>query len=68
MNKELTELPASFRVIGVGNGVAEIIDKVKSFGFDGLSTELVRSPAKITPTEVDQLAIIVYIDDEDTAY
>lgn len=67
MNKELTELPASFRVIGVGNGVAEIIDKVKSFGFDGLSTELVRSPAKITPTEVDQLAIIVFIDDEDTA-
>ncbi len=67
MNKELTELPASFRVIGVGNAVAEIIDKVKSFGFDCLSTELVKSPTEITPTEVDQLAIIVFIDDEDTA-
>lgn len=64
MNNALTELPASFRVIGVGNGVAEIIDKVKSCGFDGLSTELVKSPTEITPTEVDQLAIIVFIDDE----
>lgn len=67
MNKEITELPASFRVIGVGNCVAEIIDKVKSFGFDCLSTDLVKSPTEITPTEVDQLAIIVFIDDEDTA-
>ncbi len=67
MNNELTELPASFKVIGVGNGVAEIIDKVTSFGFDGLSTELVKSPTEIIPTEVDQLAIIVFIDCEDTA-
>ncbi len=67
MNKELTELPASFRVIGVGNGVAEIIDKVKSCGFYGLSAELVKSPTEITPSEVDKLAIIVFIDCEDTA-
>lgn len=67
MNKELTELPTSFRVIGVGDGVGEIIDKEKSFGFDGLSTEKVKSPTEITPTEVDQLAIIVFIDCENTA-
>lgn len=68
MNKELTELPASFRVIGVGNGtVFEIIDKVKSFGFDCLSTDVVNSPAEISPSEIDQLAIIVFIDNEVTA-
>ncbi len=67
MNKELSEFPVSFRVIGVGNGVFEIIDKVKSFGFDCLSTELVKSPTEITPSELDQLAVVVFIDDEDTA-
>lgn len=67
MNKELTELPASFRVIGVGDGIVEIIDKVKSLGFNCLSTELVKSPSEITPSEIDQLAIIVFIDEEDTA-
>ncbi len=35
MNNALTGLPASFRVIGVGNGVTEILDNVKSCGFDG---------------------------------
>lgn len=60
-------VPASFRVIGVGSGVAKTIDKVKSFGFDGLSAEVVDSPAEIAPSASDRMAIIVSTDQEDTA-
>ena len=37
--------PMSFKVIGVGNGVTDIIEKVKSFGYDcvGCLVEIVRA-------------------------
>ncbi len=67
MNKELIEFPASFRVIGVGHGIDDVIDKVKAFGFGGVSAEVVKYPFDCTPGDEDKLAIIVFIDCENNA-
>ena len=65
INKQ--ELPASFRVIGVGTGIEEVINKVKSLGLDGISVEIAEPPFDCIPNEEDQLAIIVFTDLEDAA-
>jgi len=67
MNKEHIEFPASFRVIGVGSGIESIINQIKSFRFEGVSTEVVSTPYGCIPTDEDKLAIIVFKDNEDTA-
>ncbi len=67
MNDELMEIIPTFRVIGVGQGVEEIIEKVKSFGFDGVSMEIVTPTQEVHPSDTDQLAVIIFIDNEDTA-
>lgn len=67
MNKELTELPASFRVIGVGHGIDKVINTVKSFGFAGVSAEVVNYPYDCTPNDDDKLAIIVFSDCDEIA-
>lgn len=61
MNK-LNVFPASFRVIGVGNGIEEIINQVKSFGFNGVFAEVVKYPFDCNPNDDDKLAIIVHTD------
>lgn len=67
MNIENQNLPASFRVIGVGHGVENRIDKVRSFGFEGVSTEVVKYPFDCTPDDEDKIAIIVFTDCDDNA-
>ena len=67
MNNQNANLPASFRVIGVGHGIEDTISKVKSFGFEGVSAEVVKYPFDCSPNDEDKLAIIVFIDCEDNA-
>ena len=67
MNTVNLNFPASFRVIGVGTGIEDVISKVNSFGFEGVSAEEVKYPFDCTPTDDDKLAIIVFTDLEDTA-
>lgn len=67
MNNELIEIQASFRVIGVGQGIEDVINTVKSFGFDGVSAEVVKYPFNCTPNDDDKLAIIVFTDCDDNA-
>ena len=67
MNTENINLPASFRVIGVGHGIENVISKVNSFGFEEISAEVVKYPFDCSPTDEDKLAIIVFIDCEDNA-
>lgn len=68
MNSENYHLPVPFRVIGVGNGIDDIINKVRSFGFEGVSTETVNNNSGYCqPTDLDKLAIIVSVDGKDTA-
>lgn len=65
INKQ--EFPASFRVIGVGHGIEDVINKVNSFGFEGLSAEVVKYPFDCTPRDEDKLAIICFTDCDDNA-
>lgn len=51
--------PASFRVIGVGSGIDDVIDSVKSLELVNVSTEVVNNPVECAPTEFDKLAIFV---------
>ncbi len=47
-NDNQQEFPASFRVIGVGQGIEDVINKVNSFGFKGVSAEVVKYPFDCT--------------------
>ena len=67
MNTENINLPASFRVIGVGTGIEEVITKVKSLGLEGVSTEIAEYPYECIPNDEDKLAIIIFTDLEETA-
>lgn len=63
----MAPLPVSFRVIGVGNGAADVIEKMKSFGYDCVGCQVVDSADDCIPTDEDQMAIIVTKDNEDVA-
>ncbi|WP_290380692.1 hypothetical protein [uncultured Duncaniella sp.] len=67
MNTQNINLPASFRVIGVGTGIEEVINKVKSLGLDGVSAEIAEDPYECIPNDEDKLAIIIFTDLEETA-
>lgn len=59
LEKYQQPFPVSFRVIGVGTGVADIIEKVKSFSYDCVGCQVVNSAAECIPTDEDQMVIIV---------
>lgn len=63
----MAPLPVSFRVIGIGPGATDIIEKVKSFGYDCVGCQVVDSADDCLPTDVDQMAIIVAKGNEDVA-
>ena len=67
MNTENINLPASFRVIGIGTGIEGVIKKVKSLELDGVSAEIVDHPYDCLPNDEDTLAIIVFTDLENEA-
>lgn len=67
MNSENQNLPASFRVIGVGHGIDKVINKVISFGYEGVAAEVVKYPFDCTPNDEDKIAIIVFTDCDDNA-
>lgn len=60
-------LPTSFRVIGIGNATKEIIDSVKSYGYDCVSATVLTEPFECVPTDEDKMVIIVARDNEDHA-
>lgn len=60
-------LPTSFRVIGIGNATKEIIDSVKSYGYDCVSATVLTEPFECVPTDEDKMVIIVAKDNEDHA-
>ena len=63
----LNESPASFRVIGVGHGIENVINEINSFGFEGVSAEVVKYPFDCTPQDEDKLAIICFTECDDNA-
>ena len=60
-------LPTSFRVIGIGEATKEIIETVKSYGYDCVSTTVLTEPFECVPTDEDKMVIIVAKDNEDHA-
>lgn len=67
LEKYQQPFPVSFRVIGVGTGVADIIEKVKSFGYDCVGCILAKTPEDCIPMDDDKMAIIAAQDNEDVA-
>lgn len=67
LEKYQQPFPASFKVIGVGTGVADIIEKVKSFGYDCFSCQVVNSSTECIPTDEDLMVIIVTLDKTEVA-
>lgn len=59
--------PVSFKVIGVGTGATDIIEKVKSFGYDCVGCFIAESPSDCTHNDNDKMVIIVAQDNEDVA-
>ena len=61
----ITNLP--FRVIGIGEATKEIIETVKSYGYDCVSATVLTKPFECVPTDEDKMVIIVAKDNEDHA-
>lgn len=67
LEKYQQPFPVSFRVIGIGTGATDIIEKVKSFGYDCVGCILAETPGDCIPMDDDKMAIIVARDNEDVA-
>ena len=63
----ITNLPTSFRVIGIGEATKEIIETVKSYGYDSVSAIVLNESFECVPTDEDKMVIIVAKDNEDHA-
>lgn len=63
----ITNLPTSFRVIGIGEATKGIIETVKSYGYDCVSSIVLTDPIECVPTDEDKMVIIVTKDNEDHA-
>ena len=60
-------LPTSFRVIGIGEATKEIIETVKSYGYDCVSATVLTEPFECVPSDEDKMVIIVAKDNVDHA-
>lgn len=56
--------PVCFRVFGVGEETAELIDTVNAFGYNRVSASVITSPIECVPTDEDKMVIIVARDNE----
>ena len=65
--ESITNLPTSFRVIGIGEATKEIIETVKSYEYDCVSATVLAEPFECVPTDEDKMVIIVAKDNEDHA-
>lgn len=67
LEKHQQPFPVSFKVIGTGTGATDIIEKVKSFGYDCVSCILAETPSDCIPMDDDKMVIIVARDNEEVA-
>ena len=63
----MAPLPVSFKVIGTGTGATNIIEKVKSFGYECVGCILAETPSDCIPMDDDKMVIIVARDNEEVA-
>lgn len=62
-----SNLPVSFRVLGIGEAAKGIIEAVNSYGYDCVSATVLTHPFECVPTDEDKMVIIVARDNEDIA-
>lgn len=62
-----SNLPVSFRVLGIGEATKGIIESVNSYGYDCVSATVLTHPFECVPTDEDKMVIIVARDNEDIA-
>lgn len=62
-----SNLPVSFRVLGIGEATKGIIEAVNSYGYDCVSATVLTHPFECVPTDEDKMVIIVARDNEDIA-
>lgn len=67
LEKYQQPFPVSFKVIGTGTGATDIIEKVKSFGYDCVGCTLAETPGDCIPMDDDKMVIIVARDNEEVA-
>lgn len=67
LEKYQRPFPVSFKVIGIGKGVTDIIEKVESFGYDCVGCILAKTPGDCIPMDDDKMAIIMARDNEEVA-
>lgn len=67
LEKYQQPFPVSFKVIGIGTGATDIIEKVKSFGYDCVGCMLAETPGDCIPMDDDKMVIIVARDNEEVA-
>lgn len=67
LEKYQQPVPVSFKVIGIGNGTADIIEKVKSLGYDCVGCFIANAPSDCMPVDDDKMVIIVARDNEELA-
>lgn len=65
--ERFANLPTSFHVIGIGEATKEIIETLKSYGYDCVSATVLTEPFECVPTDEDKMVIIVAKDNEDHA-
>lgn len=62
-----SNLPVSFRVLGIGEAAKGIIEAVNSYGYDCVSAIVLTAPFECVPTDEDKMVIIVAKDNENHA-
>ena len=67
LEKYQQPFPVSFKVIGTGTGATDIIEKVKSFGYECVGCILAETPSDCIPIDDDKMVIIVARDNEEVA-
>lgn len=67
LEKYQQPFPVSFKVIGTGTGATDIIEKVKSFGYDCVGCIIAETPGDCIPMDDVKMAIIVARDNEEVA-
>lgn len=67
LEKYQQPFPVSFKVIGTGTGATDIIEKVKSFGYDCVGCIPAKTPSDCIPMDDDKMVIIVARDNEEVA-
>lgn len=67
LEKYQQPFPVSFKVIGTGTGATDIIEKVKSFGYDCVGCIIAETPGDCIPMDDDKMVIIVARDNEEIA-